>query len=259
VVAAFAANRIGVLAGNGDGTFAAPVFTLVGSSAPVAITPEFLGAGDFNQDGKTDIATSNKEANSVSVLLGNGNGTFQTATTFAVGSTPLGIAVADLNKDGSLDLAVANLGGLSTPSSITVLYGNGNGTFTQAPSFVAGPFPIAVAAGAFQQGSPALDLAVANFFGNPNDTITIAAATSHPTIAGFTPTSGPAGTQVVITGTNFLVVLAVTFNGKRATSFVVNSPTQITALVPTGASSGPLAVATPGGVTVSAGNFTVTP
>lgn len=259
VVGAFAANRVGVLAGNGDGTLAPPVFTLVGSTAPVAITPEFIAAGDFNQDGKIDVATSNKEANTASVLLGNGNGTFQTATTFAVGSTPLGIAAADLNKDGSLDLALANLGGLTTPSSVAVLYGNGNGTFTQAHTFAAGPFPIAVAAGDFQQGSITLDLAVANFFGNPHDTITLAAATSHPTIASFTPTSGPAGTPVIITGTNFLSVLAVTFNGKRATSFVVNSPTQITALAPTGASSGPISVATPGGVAVGAVNFTVTP
>ncbi len=259
VFGAFAANRVAVLAGNGDGTFAGPVFTLVGSNAPVAITPEFIATGDFNQDGKVDVATSNKDANTASVLLGNGNGTFQTATTFPSGATPLGIAAADLNKDNSVDLAVANLGGPTTPSSVAVFYGNGDGAFTRANSFDAGPFPIAVAAGDFHAGAITLDLAVAIFFGSPRDIITVNTATSHPTITNFTPTSGPVNTQVVITGTNFLSVLTVTFNGKKATLFVVNSPTQITAFVPTGASTGPIAVVAAGGVAVSAGSFTVTP
>ncbi len=78
-----------------------------------------------------------------------------------------------------------------------------------------------------------------------------------PTISGFTPTSGPAGTSVTITGTAFTGAMAVTFNGVNASSFTVNSATQITATVPAGATTGKVAVTTPGGTAESAANFTV--
>src|SRR5438132_12324471 len=96
--------------GNGDGTFQdEPTFFPVGSTGPVAITPEFIAVADFNSDGNADVATSNKDNNTVSVLLGNGDGTFKTVTTYATGTTPLGITVADLNADGKVDVAVACL------------------------------------------------------------------------------------------------------------------------------------------------------
>ena len=79
-----------------------------------------------------------------------------------------------------------------------------------------------------------------------------------PTISGFSPTSGPAGTSVTISGTAFNGATAVTFNGVNAASFTVNSATQITALVPAGATTGKLAVTTPGGTATSAADFTVT-
>src|SRR5205814_2278953 len=78
-----------------------------------------------------------------------------------------------------------------------------------------------------------------------------------PTIASFTPTSGPAGTTVTISGTNFTGATAVSFNGTSAASFTVNSATTIQATVPAGATSGPLRVTTPGGTGTSASNFTV--
>ncbi len=78
-----------------------------------------------------------------------------------------------------------------------------------------------------------------------------------PAITGFAPGSGPVGASVVISGANFPGATAVRFNGLSA-NFAVNSPSQITATVPTGATSGPISVFTPGGVATSAGNFTVT-
>jgi hypothetical protein len=77
-----------------------------------------------------------------------------------------------------------------------------------------------------------------------------------PTVASFTPTSGPAGTSVTITGSGFTGATAVTFNGTSAT-FTVNSGTQITATVPTGATTGPIAVTTPAGAGASTASFSV--
>src|SRR5205807_474769 len=77
-----------------------------------------------------------------------------------------------------------------------------------------------------------------------------------PTITSFTPVSGPAGTSVTISGTNFTGATAVRFGGTSAV-FTVNSATAIQATVPAGASSGPISVTTPGGTTNSASSFTV--
>jgi len=80
-----------------------------------------------------------------------------------------------------------------------------------------------------------------------------------PVILSFNPQSGPVGTPVTITGTSFTGATQVTFGGVKATSFSVDSDTQITATVPTGAKTGKIAVTTPGGTAKSATNFTVTP
>src|SRR5206468_12452829 len=72
-----------------------------------------------------------------------------------------------------------------------------------------------------------------------------------PTITSFTPTSGPVGTSVTISGTNFTGATAVTFNGASAASFTVTSATRIQATVPPGATTGPLSATTPGGTATS--------
>ena len=78
-----------------------------------------------------------------------------------------------------------------------------------------------------------------------------------PTVSSFNPTSGSIGTSVTITGTNFTGATSVTFNGVSTTPFTVNSATQITAKVPSGATTGPIAVTNPGGTGTSSTNFTV--
>lgn len=82
--------------------------------------------------------------------------------------------------------------------------------------------------------------------------------TGVPTISSFSPASGPVGTVVVVTGTNFTGATAVAFNGKAASSFTVNSATQITATVASGTTTGKITVTTPGGTATSANSFTVT-
>jgi hypothetical protein len=88
-------------------------------------------------------------------------------------------------------------------------------------------------------------------------TITIQNDENPPMIISFSPISGPVGTSVTITGTNFIGATAVKFNGVNAGSFVVISATSITATVPSSTKTGPISVTTTGSTATSAANFTV--
>jgi FG-GAP-like repeat len=113
-----------VLLGNGNGTFQPPTnFSVDFSSSGIAV-------GDFNADGKPDLAvTSNPfQGGSVSVSLGNGDGTFSTRQSFPAGNGPGSVDLGDLNSDGKLDVAVAN----TNSNSVSVLLGMGDGTLLPA-------------------------------------------------------------------------------------------------------------------------------
>jgi len=118
--------------------------------------PQSVVVADFNKDGNLDFANVNYSdggAGSVSVFLGNGDGTFQAKVDYAVGDGPDGIAVADVDSDGNLDLVVAN----DTGSSVSVLLGNGDGTFKAHKDYGAGSFPHWIAVGDFNaDGKPDL-------------------------------------------------------------------------------------------------------
>jgi len=97
--------------------------------------PQGIAVGDFNMDGKPDLALANSGSGDISVLLGNGDGTFQLAVNYASGnSLPFGLAIGDFNNDGIPDLAVATaIGG-----KIGILLGNGDGTFKPSKVFSVG-------------------------------------------------------------------------------------------------------------------------
>jgi hypothetical protein len=145
-------NDVGVLLGNGDGTFQPAVNYDVGS------VPDALAVGDFNGDGKLDLVVVNSASNNVSVLLGNGDGSFQAALDFDTGGSPVSAAVGDFNGDGKLDLAVANAG---STNRVSILLGYGDGTFQAPVTYATGSVPVSVAVGDFN-GDGKLDLAVAN-------------------------------------------------------------------------------------------------
>jgi hypothetical protein len=101
------------------------------------MNPQDVVTADFNNDGKLDLATSNYDDagdGSVSVLLGNGNGSFQPARTFATGPYAFSLTAGDFNSDGKLDLATANQDVVSETgdNDVSILLGNGDGTFAAA-------------------------------------------------------------------------------------------------------------------------------
>jgi hypothetical protein len=156
---AFGGDFLSVLLGNGDGTFQSPVNLAVGSSGPGTISSSVV-VGDFNGDGIADLAVassnfySGSAGNYVSVLLGNGDGTFQTAVNTAAGKYTSAVAVGDFNGDGVADLAFVGPG-----TSVAVLLGSGDGTFQTPANYAIGSYASSLAVGDFN-GDGKADLAV---------------------------------------------------------------------------------------------------
>jgi hypothetical protein len=141
-----------LLLGRGDGTF---------TQGPSIAANGFLAVGDFNGDGKPDLAVAETQHHTVTIFLGHGNGTFTTAqgSPMTVGNGPQAILAADFNNDGKLDLAIANSG----DGTVTLLLGNGDGTFTPSAG---SPYPVGPGASGLAvadfNGDGKLDLAVVN-------------------------------------------------------------------------------------------------
>lgn len=136
------------------------VFSQVGFTRtfyPTGARPLKVITADFNGDNNADLATANFVGNSVSVLLGNGNGTFQNNVNFPTGAGPRSLAAADFNGDGKVDLVTAN----ETAGTISLLLGNPTGTFQAKVDFAAGSGTSSVTTGDFNSDGN-LDVATAN-------------------------------------------------------------------------------------------------
>lgn len=127
-----------ILLGTGDGGFTAAPGSPFAAHQGTRAHNHGLVLSDLNSDGNLDITTSNQDDNSISVLLGDGKGSFSPAagSPFAVGSAPYPHAVGDVNKDGHLDIVAPNVGS----NNVTVLLGDGRGSFTGAANT---PFSVA--------------------------------------------------------------------------------------------------------------------
>ncbi len=148
-------DNIFILLGAGNGSFGPATNVAVG------ITPESLTVGDFNGDGKPDLAVANEFSFDVSILLGKGDGTFDAAPNVPVENNPQSVAVGDFNGDGRLDLAVTRPGS----SDVLILLGTGDGTFGTATTFSVQVGPFSLAVGDFNgDGQP--DLAVTKLGSN---------------------------------------------------------------------------------------------
>jgi phospholipase C len=197
-----------------------PVSALTFARQDVATgnSPRWVGVADFNGDGKLDLAVANSVDNTVSILLGNGDGTFQNPSTVSVGTGPGAGVVGDFNGNGNLGLAIANSGGENT----SILLGNGDGTFTlkSTPVTVS---PAALAAGDLN-GDGVLDLVAADA---ADSSLTVLMGNGDGTF-DTVATPPPVGTQpesVVLgdfTG-NGKLDLAVANNGSNTVSILLGN------------------------------------
>ncbi|MBZ5491732.1 MAG: VCBS repeat-containing protein [Acidobacteriia bacterium] len=112
-------------------------------------------AADFNGDHIPDVATVNGDTNTVSILINNGDGTFRPHLDFATGPGPNGLAAVDWNKDGKMDLVVSNGGAAAASQSVSILLGNGDGTFQPHHDIIGAPHANSIAVGDFNgDGNP---------------------------------------------------------------------------------------------------------
>jgi len=158
----FGSNSVTILPGNGDGTFQQPLTF----SLPAGANPSAIAAGDFNNDGRTDLAIAEPGLaidgafGAVQIFLGNGDGTFDALAPIPV-AAPSAIVAGDFTGNGRIDLAVTD----SYPSAVTILMGNSDGTFTNTASVPLGvpynpSYPVAIVSGDFGNGH--VDLAIAD-------------------------------------------------------------------------------------------------
>jgi hypothetical protein len=180
--------------GNGKGNFTeGPLQPVSGFS---------VALGDFNGDGKLDVATTSPFSQTLSVLLGNGDGTFQAPQSYNTLTQCSGVVAGDFNQDNKLDLAV------TIDSALFIFLGNGDGTFTNAGLWFGGNSPVNIVAVDFNKDRR-LDLATPDFTG---DGVTVATGQGDGTF----PT-----TLDVPTGTNPAYVATADFNHDGSLDLVV--------------------------------------
>ena len=145
-------GTVSVLLGRGDGKFE-PLALLNIASSKLS----FVLSGDFNRDGKVDLAVAQPDGRLLTVLLGNGDGSFTRGASYSLGNNPVSGASIDVNGDGIPDLVAVNNGS----NTFSTLLGNGDGSFKTAVDSTVGDGPIALASGDFY-GKGATGLAVLN-------------------------------------------------------------------------------------------------
>jgi hypothetical protein len=214
-------SAISVLLGNGDATFQKYV------NYPLPSDPGGIVVGDFNGDGKPDVAASTYDptshSSSVSILLGNGDGTLQPYVACSVPGSYTGLlSLGDVNGDGKLDVIV---GGQSLGTGVSVLLGNGDGTFQSARNFQLGDITLTGLASGDLNGD-----GVSELIGTDNDSVTVSVLPSIPFKAlyprakivfpsqGVGTTSGPQSLTLANPGAVSFAVTSIVTSGDFSTT-----------------------------------------
>jgi hypothetical protein len=242
VTANSGSSTVSVLLGLASGSFGPKTDYATGSR------PYDVALGDVNSDGRLDLAVANNDANTgntVSVLLGLASGGFSPKADYPTGAGPLVVAVGDLNGDGRPDLAVANnKGGTGTTASI--LLGLAGGGFGPKADYTIGTGPTGIVLSDLNSDGR-LDLVTSN---SASSSVSVLLnGVVAPVLTSLSPTNGPVGTSVTLTGTNLNGATGVSFNGTAATTFAAVNATTVTATVPAGATTGNVTVTNLSGTT----------
>jgi hypothetical protein len=177
---------------------------------------------DVNGDGLPDLVTANQGSNTVSVFLGNGDGTFELAQTYATDSYPFSVAVADVNGDGHPDVVTAN----SKSDSVSVLLGNGDGSFRAARNLAVGGEPLSVAVvdvngdGRPDLVLPSYGYGVNVLLGNGNGTFQAAqhfATGTYPVSAAVADVNGDGHPDIITANGNSSATLSVLLGNGNGT------------------------------------------
>jgi len=182
--------------------------------------PRRMAVGDFNRDGKLDLAVACVDEG-LSVLLGTGGGFLGTHTIFSTSGAPWAVAVGDVDGDGNPDLAVTNFNG--RPGSVSILLGSASGSFGPPTPLLVGDRPTSVALSDFN-GDGLLDLAVANEDGN-----TVSVFLNHGPMATLTVNRQGSGTGTIISNP-----AGITCGATCAMSYPVGTSVTLTPQAPGG-------------------------
>ncbi|MEG3991591.1 FG-GAP-like repeat-containing protein, partial [Microcoleus sp. S28C3] len=185
------ANNVSILLGDGTGSFGTTTnYTATNYSA--GSHPRSVAIGDFNNDTFPDLAVANSYSNNVSILLGDGTGSFGTPSNYSAGSSPQSVAIGDFNNDTFPDLAVAN----NYSNNVSILLGDGTGSFGTPSNYSTGYRPHSVAIGDFNNDTFS-DLVVTDTNSSNNVSILLGNGTgSFGTAANFTAGYSPGSVAI---------------------------------------------------------------
>jgi len=233
-------SSVGVLLGNGDGTFQAAVTYSLGGN----YVPNSIAVGDLRGDGILDLVTTNNVAPGISVLLGNGDGTFQAPVSYNPGVyRPSSVAITDVNGDGHPDLVVA--GG----ADASVLLGNGDGTFQTHQIYRSGGSAADSVAVGDLNGDGRPDLVVANL--GTNSVGVLLNLTQLPSTTQVTSSPNPSQVNQSVTFTATITSTRPIADGELVTFY--NGATKLgTGTTTKGAASLTTSFATAGKYTIKA-------
>ena len=178
--------------------------------------PRALAVGDFNADGRSDLAVANSISNTVTILTNLGAAEFATTATVPVGLGASAVVSADLNGDQWADLAVTN----AYASNVSVLLNRGDGTFAAAQFFATGIGPSSIAAGDFDHDGD-LDLAIANDASNSVTVLLNDGHGSFPTHRTYTTDDSPVAIVAMdLNGDNYVDLAAANIDSDNVTLLI---------------------------------------